>query len=369
MEILLLSGEQSGFKHLSQIARVFKNRYENITISAMGYLCEYIDNLVVDIGDKSEIGFAEILRNIGFYIKSLAELKSYLRNNRPDIVISIDNFEFNMLLLEDAFKFSKNLYYFIPPKVWAWGGFRINILKRYCKKVYTIFNFESDFLRKSGVNAEYIGNPFFSLYKDIRNRFDREERRMTVGLLPGSRQTEIRNHLPVILETVKELRRSIKETHFVLGCADKVKDLIMEMTNGEDIEIADGIKPVIERSAVVIVASGTATFETAICGIPMAIIYRTSPITYLLGRFLLKIKNIGLPNIIAKREIVPEFVQNKLKPERLSKFIIRILNEVRLYKNMRTELLKSTDETITGENYIYMNLVDDITKDTGLLYE
>jgi len=364
-EILLLSGEQSGFRHLSQIARVVKNRNENITISAMGYPCEYIDNLIVDVGGKAEMGFTEILKNTLFYIRSLSRLKSFLKNNRPDIVIPIDNFEFNMLLLEDASRFSKGIYYLIPPKVWAWGGFRIGILNRYCKKVYTMFQFESNFLRKSGVNAEYIGNPFFSLYKDIRDGYDRRERNKIIGILPGSRQTEVRNHLPVIIKAVREINRNIKGAHFIMGCADNVKNLIIEMVKGAEIEIVDGIRPVLERSEVVIVASGTASFETAVCGIPMVIIYRTSPITYLLGRFIIKTKYIGLPNIIARREIVPELVQNKLNPDRISQFIIRILNDERIYENIREELMKYTTETIISNDDIYMKLIDDIIEDIG----
>ncbi|MGQ9705852.1 MAG: lipid-A-disaccharide synthase [bacterium] len=360
-----MSGEESGFKHLIEVASRIKHIDKNIIVSAMGYPSKYIDNLIIDISDRAEMGLAEVIKNTGYYLKSIIKLTNYIERNKPDVVIPIDNFEFNMFILKEASRKSKGVYYLIPPKVWAWGGFRVNILKKYCKKVYTIFKFESDFLKRAGLNAEYIGNPFLNLYKDIRNNFNREMRENIIGLLPGSRQSEIRNHLPKIIEAVNYIRRSFKNVHFIIGSANNVRALIENMIKGADIEMVDGIRPVLEKSYIIIVASGTATIETAICGIPMVIIYHTSPITYLIGRLLIKTKFIGLPNIISGKEIAPELLQNKLKPESISESIIKILNNTVLYENMRKALLKITDENFKIENDIYTNLIKDIKTDVG----
>ncbi len=365
-DILLVCGEPSGFVHLENIALELRNQTNNISISAMGYPSNHIDNLIVDIKDRASMGLTDILKNTRFYTKSLMKLKQYINFNKPKIAVLIDNFEFNALLLKCLFRNYCNIFYFIPPKVWSWGGFRSGILKRYCKRVYTIYPFEEKFLKKYGIDIRYVGNPFINKYLHIRESGN-EKNANIIGLLPGSRRSEIIRHMPVLLRAVKIIRRRLSSIRFILGASSDIRGRIEEYVGDDDgIEITDGIIDVLNRAGLIIVASGTATFEVAVCGIPMIVIYRTSPLTYYAGRVLIRNKFIGLPNLIAGREIVPELIQGRMNEERIAKYVINLHNNKYLYESMHLELLSATEEMIGNTINPYENTVKDILEKVGL---
>ncbi len=305
---------------------------------------------IADAADMAVVGLTEVFSKLGMILRVMRRLKKSLLEERPALVILIDYPDFNMPLAKAATKKGFKVFYYISPQVWAWRRGRIGQIKKYVTKMAVILPFEADMYHQSGVDAVFVGHPLLDVVKtdytrpEALKKFHLEEGKNTVGILPGSRLSEVTKLLPEMLKTALILKEKLPAVQFVLPLADTLdRDYIAEVLQPyqEELDIRiihDEIYDVLAVCDAAMVASGTATLETALIGTPMIIVYKMSPFSFLMGRLFVSVSHIGLANIIAGRTIVPELIQSDANPERMAKELLAILIDERRKTQIRKDL-------------------------------
>lgn len=275
-------------------------------------------------------------------------MKRSMDERRPDLVILIDYPDFNLPLARAAKKRGIKVFYYISPQVWAWRNGRIRQIKKTVDKMAVILPFEVETYRKEGFDVNYVGHPLLDMVKihyskqESRKKLGLAEEKNTIGILPGSRHSEIKKLLPEMLRAAQILKKEMPDTQFVLPLADTLEEsIINEFISRCDVRvkvISGHTYDVITCSDLVWVASGTATLETALLEVPMIIIYKISFLSYFIGRLIVDIKNIGLVNIIAGKTIVPELIQSEASGERIAAEALSILRNEERRLEMTKEL-------------------------------
>jgi lipid-A-disaccharide synthase len=283
-------------------------------------------------------------------IRNFFALARFLRRTSLDAVVFIDNPGMNLRLARIAKWAGQRVVYYIAPQVWAWAPIRMRLIRRRVDRVIVILPFEEELYRRAGVPCTFVGHPLLdeiapSYDRDeLRKRFGLESSAPVVGLLPGSRESEVRALLPLMLEAAAQLARSHPGVRFIMAQAPSITDeLVASLSAGASVDVhavRDQASEVMAASDVLLVASGTATLQAAVVGTPMVLTYRVPWLTYWLGRLLIRIKWIGLANIVAGRSIVPELIQQDATAERLSREASRLLTDQQAARAMRTELRK-----------------------------
>jgi lipid-A-disaccharide synthase len=280
----------------------------------------------------------------------MRRLKKSLLEERPALVILIDYPDFNMPLAKAAAKKGIKVFYYISPQVWAWRRGRIGQIKKYVAKMAVILPFEEEMYHQAGVNAVFVGHPLLDVVKtgytrtEALQKFNLKEETTTVGILPGSRLSEVTKLLPEMLKTALILKDALPAVQFVLPLADTldrnyIAAVLKPYREELDIRIIhDEIYDVLAVCDAAMVASGTATLETALIGTPMIIVYKMSPFSFLMGRMFVNVSHIGLANIIAGRTIVPELIQSDANPEQMAKELLAILTDEERKLQIRKDL-------------------------------
>lgn len=348
--IMIVAGEASGDLHGSHLVRAMLELDASLVFYGMGgeRLKSAGVHLLAHAADMAVVGLTEVFSKLGMILKVMGQLKATFKTRKPDLIILIDYPDFNLPLARAAKKQGIKVFYYISPQVWAWRKGRINQIRRIVDKMAVILPFEENMYRQAHVDATFVGHPLLDAVKtkytraEALKKFDLREGTKTVGLLPGSRHSEAIKLLPVILQTAHILKREMPDIQFVLPLADTLDPaFVSDMVGAYDIDvkvIAGEIYDVVAVSDIAIVASGTATLETALLETPMLIIYKISPLSYLLGRIFVHVNNIGLVNIIAGKTIVPEFIQGDAEPQRLAKALLEILTDEKQMKATKFEL-------------------------------
>ena len=349
-KILIIAGEPSGDLHASNLVKDLKALNPDLKFFGLGGSLSKKAGVecVFDISKLALVGLAEVLKKIftvgGVYKGVLHRVDL----ERPDLAILVDYPGFNLRLAGELKKRSIPVIYYISPQVWAWGRDRVKIIKRCVKKIIVFFKFEEELYKTYGIDSEFVGHPLLDTVKVSRNKGDTlksyglSEDKLTIALLPGSRTNEINAILPVMVRTAKLISERMKKVQFVIA---KYADLPMALyeetvkNSGLDIKIAEGdTYNVVAASDFAIVTSGTATLETAIIGTPLVIVYKAKLLTYILYKFVATIPFLGIVNIIANREIAPEFLQYDATPQNISETILSILADDKKLKAMREDL-------------------------------
>ncbi len=239
--------------------------------------------------------------------------------------------------------------YYISPQVWAWRTYRVRTLARLTDRLVVIFPFEADFYRQRGVTVDYVGHPFRETLPPLTDRrtflrgHNLDPEALTIALLPGSRAGEIERHLPAMLQAASLIQRSIPETQFILPLASTAPPgLVESMVSGEDSPGA-GFKPAptavrlkiipgqayqaLGAAHVAVVASGTATVEAALAAVPTVIVYRVSPLTFAVGRRLVRVEHVGMANLLAGERVFPELIQDDFTPVRLAQEVLSLIRD------------------------------------------
>lgn len=303
--------------------------------------------LFCQIGRISVIGFIEVVKKLPLYKNIFKGLCARLDSEKPDAVILIDYPGFNVRFAKEAKKRNIPVIYYISPQVWAWHKGRIETIRRCVDKMLVLFEFEKALYKSHNVDAVFVGHP---LVETTKTSMSKEEAARTLGLdsakkavalLPGSRKTEVKKILPVMLKTAGIMaRRNNGGIQFILIKSPIVDLGVYEkMLEGSPLQIkivGQDRCNAINACGLALVASGTATLEAAILGVPMVLVYKVSFLTWLIARALIRIPYIGLVNVIAGEKIVPEFIQFGARPEKIAAECLDILNS-----SSRTALLQS----------------------------
>jgi len=280
---------------------------------------------VVDTKDLAVVGISEIVSHLPKIYRLFHKLIAEADKRRPDLAIVIDSPAFNWRVARQMRKRGIPVVYYVCPQFWAWRQGRVRLLRKYVDKALVIFPFEEKFYRDRGVDATFVGHPLADLrHPEVtRDQYATENglvaSRQWITLMPGSRAKEVRMNLPEILQAADLLG---DEYEYVIPVAPTIsKDLILEVMNRDcgtvAIHLTTDALPALAYSRAGIIASGTATVEAAMMRTPFVMVYRVSPLTYLLGRSRVKVSHFAMVNLIAGKEIVPELVQHDFTAEKV----------------------------------------------------
>ena len=335
--ILVVAGEASGDLHGTGLVRELKSKLPEYRFFGFGgdqMIGEGFE-AVFHIRDMSVLGFLEIVKHFPLFRRLFRTVSRLVREEKPEVVIFIDCPGFNLRAAKRIRKYGVPIVYYISPQVWAWGKRRVNTIARLVDRMIVIFPFEEAIYGEVGVDVCFAGHPLkdelhtsltkIEFFQEIG--FDTEQ--PTVGLLPGSRRQEVQALIPEMVSVVGILREKIPGLQAVVGKAETLDCEDYEpFLEGSDVVLAeDRTRDVMAHSDAVIVASGTATLETALFQTPMVIVYKVSPISFRIGKALVKIKNIGIVNIIAGEEIVPELLQEDARAAKIAEEVEPLLVE------------------------------------------
>jgi len=323
---MIIAGETSGDLHGGMLVKELKKIDPGLEIYGIGgdRMESAGMELIYHIREFSFMGFVEVLGHLPFIRSVFKKLEELLIARKPDIVVLIDYPGFNLRFAKIARKAGVEVVYYISPQVWAWGKKRVRSIKRLVKKMLVILPFEEKFYQRLKVPAKYVGNP---LRDAVRHSLTKEEfcrqhglnpEKHLIGLLPGSRRQEVERILPVMLQACQLLYNTDQNIQFVLGVAPHIdRQYIESQLERYAFNVAlieNQTYDLMSHSRLALVASGTATLETGICGTPMIILYKTNPLSYIIGRSLVNLPFIGLVNLVAGKKVVPEFLQWEARP-------------------------------------------------------
>jgi lipid-A-disaccharide synthase len=353
--VFIVAGEASGDLHAANFARELLKLDPKLQLRGMGgdsMRAAGVD-ILIDAAELAVIGLVEILAKYKLIKAALEQLKHAIEQDRPDLLVLVDYQEFNQKLAAFAKSIGIKVLFYIGPQVWAWRPKRVHKMKRIVDQMAVILPFEVELYREAGVPVKFTGNPLVDeVVPDKTPQQARESlglpQRTTIGLFPGSRSGEIKRLLPLILDIAKRLKSADPARAFVLPQAGMIGDHDIDPHRAQldalGVNIIKGkVYDVMQACDAIITASGTVTLEIALMGIPMAIVYRVSPLTYVIGKLLVKVEHIGLVNIVAGSEIVREFLQQETKPKAVAREIERILTDSDYNSRIRTALALTRD--------------------------
>jgi len=297
-------------------------------------------------GEAAVLGLWEVLRKYGYFREQFHETLREIRESKPDAVVLIDYPGFNLRLARALRRQAprQKIIYYISPQVWAWDHGRIKRMAHFIDLVLCIFPFETDLYNQVGLRALFVGHPMIERLQD--RKIDTQRDPNLIGLFPGSRSREVRKIFPVMLETVRELRKHNRNLRFEVAAASE--QLALEMSpavagldqsqDGEAIEIkVDETAVIMQRAWAGIVASGSATLEAAYFRLPFVLIYKVMWPTYLAARLVVNVKYLGMPNLLADKEVVPEFIQYRAKPRAVVEAVQPLIENANARERMISE--------------------------------
>ncbi|MFW5930388.1 MAG: lipid-A-disaccharide synthase [Desulfosalsimonas sp.] len=345
----IIAGETSGDNHGARVVREMYLKNSGLEIFGIGgpMMRQEGAEIITDASTLSVVGITEVFSKLPAVFREASRMKSELLRRRPDLLILIDFPDFNLYMAKFARKHKVPVLYYISPQIWAWRRRRVGRIKKYVDRMAVILPFEVDFYKEHGICATFVGHPMLDHYAEEGSGGTSEagnSDQTVIGLLPGSRRSEIARNLPVMLAAARRLESSIGGIRFIVSMAPGIEQHFMENFTSPykgvvDVEIQSGpIEDVLKKCTLVVAASGTVTLEAAIFGVPMVIIYRVSPVSYLLGRMLVRVEHIGLANIIAGERVVPELIQNKAEPSEIARTVTHLLSDEDALGELRRRL-------------------------------
>jgi len=352
--LFVLAGEVSGDLHAAGPVGTLLEQAPGTKVFGVGgrKLAELGAELLYTTDEMSIMGFVEVLKQAPFLRKVISELKAAILREKPDAALLVDYPGMNLHLAAFLKKQGIPVIYYISPQVWAWKERRVEKIRAYVDRLLVIFDFEVEFFRRHGIEAEFVGNPVveelaemkFPPKQQFRERMNIEPDARIVGLLPGSRKQEIEKIFPEMLGAAKRIREKANAV-FLLGKSPHIDPSLYERHIREA-----GLEPlvctsyeVMQYSDLELVTSGTATLESLCFAVPMVVLYKTSPLNYFIGKRLVKLNNIALANIVAcgllsEKQAVPELIQHEANAENISQKALDILCDESVALAMRREL-------------------------------
>jgi lipid-A-disaccharide synthase len=347
--VMVIAGEASGDLHGSGVVKELKKRNAGIEIFGIGgdKMAREGMNLTYHIRELSFMGFLEVVKHLPTIRSVEKTMTQLLKLKRPDVLVLIDYPGFNLRFARIAKKMGIKILYYISPQVWAWHTSRVRKMKGIVDKMLVIFPFEEELYRKEGIDVEFVGHPLLEVLetgldrKGFLKRYGLSTEKRLLALIPGSRAQEIHSILPVMLESAKRLAAELNLEIAISVAPTLQDDFFKTFFDDREFHLLKGATyELMENADFALVTSGTATLETACFATPMVVVYKTSWLTYLIGRMLVRVKNIGLVNIVAGERIVPEFIQHQATTANIVREVLQYLRNEEKLAEMREELSK-----------------------------
>ncbi len=331
----IVAGELSGETHAAHLVRALTKALP-LQVSGIGstLLGEAGVRTICDYRNISVTGLSEILAKAGHIRRAYRTVKDHLERERPGLLILVDFPGFNLRIARLAHALGIPVVYFIPPQLWAWRKGRIHDIQSSVDLVLCILPFEETLYRDHGVPVAYVGHPYARTVKPLYEKeafssmFGIDGSAPVITVMPGSRQNEAAKHMPLLLSVIDRLKADIDRFTVLLPVADSIDDdFFAPFIRGRDYIIPVKGLPhdCLKHSNAAVIASGSATLEAALLGVPTLVVYKISVFSYLVARMVVKVKYISLPNILAGKEVFPEFIQS-IDPQRIAKTLVSMLN-------------------------------------------
>jgi len=349
LRVLLVAGEASGDLHGAALVRALRQRVSTVEVAGVGgpRLRAAGMRVLVDTEHVATMGFVETFGTLGRLLSTYRHLVRFLDTQRPDLVVLIDYPEFNLRLARQAKRRAIPVFYFIAPQVWAWRRGRVRTIAERVDKLGVVFPFEADLYNNGRQLAEFIGHPLLDVVRPTRPasatraQYGLDPERPVVALLPGSRKKEVRYLFRPMCEAGARLAQEGWQPIVALAESLTPADLAEALGGPLPIPIAHGdTYNAVAAADAAIVASGTATLETALLGCPMVIVYRMAPLTHWIARRLVEVNWIGMPNIILQRSVFPELIQSEATPAAMA-------DAVRSVRARRAEMAEALEQLRT----------------------
>ncbi|MEP7338189.1 MAG: lipid-A-disaccharide synthase [Acidobacteriota bacterium] len=355
--LMIVAGEASGDKHGAKLAAALQALQPNLTFEFFGAGGDEMRaagvETLVDAREVAIMGALEVARALPKFLRVFRRLRDAANERKPQLVVLIDWPEFNLRLAKRLRRDGHRVVYYISPQIWAWREYRIRGIRRNVEKMLVILPFERDYYRRQGVEVEYVGHPLLDSVRvtatrdEFCSRYKLDSSKPLIALLPGSRHSELKHILPPLAETAARLHQTHPHFQFVLPLArtfarEEIAEAIQSAPNIHLIE--QDTYNAVAAADLAVVASGTATLETAIIGTPLIVVYRASQLNWRIFHPLIRVPFVGMPNLIAGRQIAPELLQDDLNAPRLAKEIVSFLDDPARLAQARWDLAAVRDE-------------------------
>ena len=350
MKIMMIAGEVSGDVHGAGLIRCLGRNKDNTDFFGIGGLKMLRENFrpYYMLDTLQAHGLVEVVRHLPRLYQTLWRMRDALKEERPDVLILIDYPGFNLKLAAYAKGEGIPVIFFNSPQIWAWRKGRLKTIKRVVDKMIVLFPFEEKIYQQAGVDVSWVGHPQLDqinnkkVNKAFLKQYGLQNDLPHLAIAPGSRPSEMRRHLPTLLKSLPHIQEQVGEINCIMPVAESL-DLnevkkILESSTVPVTLIPDQFIETIQACDAAIVASGTASLQTGLALKPFAIVYQVAPLTFWIARYLADTKFIGLVNILAEKEIVPELLQNDFTPEKVAETAVRLLQDKDYRERMITEL-------------------------------
>ena len=349
-KVMISVGEASGDLHGASVATALKNIQPGIKLLGMGgqAMRSAGVEIVHDIADLGVIGFVEVIKNLPRLFKLRDSLVDLMAAERPDVLVVIDYPDFNMRLAEKAKQLGIPVVSYISPSAWAWRKGRAKNVAKLVDRLAAIFPFEADVYREAGANVTFVGHPLLDIVKPSLTKseayafFKAKADQPIVLLLPGSRNQEINTLLPVMLAAGEKIVEKVPDCQFFLPVASTIsREMLQNILSQYKLKVNLTNEYTYDLMAIAdsaIAASGTVTLEAALLELPCVVVYKLAALTYLLGKFLVKIPHFSLPNIIAGRQIIPELLQDQANAANIAQEVLPMLKNDTEKKRLQQDL-------------------------------
>jgi lipid-A-disaccharide synthase len=336
--VLIIAGEASGDLYGGNLVKAIRAVDSSVFFLGVGglHMREAGVKLLWNADEMGVVGLPGVKRLLTI-MSVFRAVSTNLQRWRPDLVVLIDYPEFNLLVAGKAKKLGIPVMYYIGPQIWAWRSGRIKTIRRRVDRMVVILPFEERIYREGGVEVSFVGHPLLDVIRVtnekslIRSRYSKDRASRLVGLLPGSRINEISKLLPVMLDAAAALAKDIPDIHFLMPLAPTIRShQIDHYLRGRELSLTvveNNTHEVIQVCEMMIAASGTVTLEAAILGTPLVVVYKVNPLTYWLGKRLIKVQHVALANIVAGEAVAPELIQHEANPEHIAREAIAILGD------------------------------------------
>jgi len=354
--IFISAGDISGDIHAANLIKSIKSN-SDYKVYAIGgnQLKKVADEFIQDIVNINGFGFFPI-RQVFFLKKIFKIVKEYLIEKKINKVILVDYYGFNIHVAKLAHELKIPVYYFVTPQVWASRKYRIKNIAKYVSIAFPILPFEKPMYEKENVKVFFEGNPLVDLVPNVTEKKDENTKEgVCIGLFAGSRKSTIKRHLPIILDTVKMLRKKINAKFILFSVDNFEQDIPDYITVKKGNDFAER-----EKIDIALCPSGTVSLENALMGIPMVVMYKLSWANYMLARLIVQVKYITLANILLNKELIPECIQHKATAANLSKNILNVLGKEK-YCSIKKELLNFRQQL--GPEGVYDRVAKRILED------
>lgn len=356
---MVSAGEVSGDMHAAAVIKELKKKCGKVEIFGMGSsaLKKEGAEIIIDPTEISTIGYIEALKNIRQHYKHLKKMKKLLKERKPDLVFLVDYSAFNMKLAKACSKEGIEAVNYFPPSAWVYNKKRADKMAAYGTHIAAVFPMERDVYRRAGADVTFVGHPLLDIVKvaeapeAVKKDLGIRRSKKVIGLFPGSRRGEIEAMLPEFLEAAEKLERNYSNLEFVLAAAEGISDDFLEQfISKSELELKvlrENNYRLMEAAHFLITASGTTSLEAAILTTPHIICYKAALTTYLLAKYVFKLEYVGLPNIIAEKELVPELLQKEMTAANIYKTAAEWLDYKALLKDVENKL-ESLREKLGG---------------------